>query len=73
MGIDPDIRRQLIEFAQSQMTRKGEIDALIFTTKDVVAGLRRAQENLDRVTTEFNQALHSIADETETGEYRNDD
>ncbi len=60
MEIDPDIKKQVIEFARSQMTRKGEIDTLIFTTKDIMAGLRKASEDLDKAVTDVNQAIHSI-------------
>ncbi len=41
MEIDPDTKEQLIEFARSQMARKGEIDTLIFTTKDIMTGLKK--------------------------------
>jgi hypothetical protein len=68
MAINPANEKEFIELAQSQMALRGEIDALIFITHDVSTGLRKARENLDKVTTEFNQALQSIADETRSGE-----
>ena len=60
MEIDPDTRKQLIEFARSQMARKGDIDTLIFTTKDIMDGLRKASENLDKAVADVNQAIHLI-------------
>ena len=60
MEIDPDTQKQLIAFARSQMTRKGEIDTLIFTTKNIMAGLRKASENLDKAVTDVDQAIRSL-------------
>jgi hypothetical protein len=63
MEIDSSTRKQLIEFARSQMARKGEIDTLIFTTEDIMAGLRKASGNIDKAVTDVNQALHSMLEE----------
>lgn len=63
MEIDPDTKKQLIAFARSQMVRRGEIDTLIFTTKDIMAGLRKASENLDEAVADVNQAIHSIEED----------
>jgi hypothetical protein len=60
MEIDPGTKKELIEFAKSQMARKGEIDTLIFTTRDIMAGLRKTSENLDKVVADVNQALRSV-------------
>jgi len=65
MEIDPSTKKQLIEFARSQMERRGEIDTLIFTTENIMAGLRKASENLDKAVVDVNQALHSIVKDVE--------
>ena len=39
MEMDPSARKELIEFARSQMARNGQIDTLIFTSG-------RAEENI---------------------------
>jgi hypothetical protein len=67
MEIDRDTKEQLLAFARSQMTRKGEIDTLIFTTEDIVTGLRRASENLDKVVADVKQALHSLEEDAPDG------
>jgi hypothetical protein len=65
MEIDPGTKKELIEFARSQMARKGEIDTLIFTTKDIMAGLRKTSENLDKAVADVNQALHSVEEDVQ--------
>jgi hypothetical protein len=65
MEIDPNTKKQLIEFAKSQMDRRGEIDTLIFTTENIMAGLQKASGNLDKAVTDVNQALHSIVEGVE--------
>ena len=65
MEIDPGTKKELIEFAKSQMARKGEIDTLIFTTQDIVAGLRKTSENLDKVVADVNQTLSSVKEDTQ--------
>lgn len=72
MGINPSTKKELIELAQSQMALRGEIDALIFITHDVSAGLRETRENLDKVTADFNRALESMQ-EKRGPENTNDD
>jgi hypothetical protein len=47
------------------MDRRGEIDTLIFTTENIMAGLQKASGNLDKAVTDVNQALHSIVEEME--------
>jgi ABC-type transporter Mla subunit MlaD len=66
MEIDPSTKDQLIEFARSQMARRGEIDALIFTTKNIMAGLRKTSEDLDKTVTDVNLALHPIEEDVES-------
>jgi ABC-type transporter Mla subunit MlaD len=63
MEIDRDTKKQLLAFARSQMARKGEIDTLIFTTKDIMAGLRKASEDLDKAVTDVNQAIRSLKED----------
>jgi hypothetical protein len=65
MDIDPRTKKELIEFARSQMARKGEIDTLIFTTKDIMAGLRKTSEDLDKSVADVNLALHPIEEDVE--------
>jgi hypothetical protein len=65
MKIDASAKEQLIEFARSQMERKGEIDALIFTTKDIMTGLRKTSEHLDKAVSDVNQALHLMGEDPE--------
>ena len=65
MEIDPGTKKELIEFAKSQMARKGEIDTLIFTTEDIMAGLRKTSENLDKAVADVNQALHSVKEDVQ--------
>jgi hypothetical protein len=65
MDIDPHTKKELIEFARSQMARKGEIDTLIFTTKDIMAGLRKTSEDLDKSVADVNLALHPIEEDVE--------
>jgi len=67
MEMDPSARKELIEFARSQMARRGEIDTLIFTTKDIMAGLRKTSENLDKAVADVNLALKSMEEEVESG------
>jgi hypothetical protein len=67
MEIDHDTKEELLAFARSQMTRKGEIDTLIFTTEDIVTGLRRASENLDKVVADVNEALHALEEDAPDG------
>jgi hypothetical protein len=65
MEIDPGTKKELIEFAKAQMARKGEIDTLIFTTEDIMAGLRKTSENLDKAVADVNQALHSVKEDVQ--------
>jgi hypothetical protein len=65
MEIDPSAKKELIEFARSQMARRGEIDTLIFTTKDIMAGLRKTSENLDKAVADVNLALHAKEEDLE--------
>ena len=65
MEIDPGTKKELIEFAKSQMARKGEIDTLIFTTEDIMAGLRKTSEKLDKAVADVNQALHSVKEDAQ--------
>jgi hypothetical protein len=67
MEIDPGTKKQLIEFARSQMARKGEIDTLIFTTKNIMDGLQKASQNLDKAVTDVDQALRSMGERVENG------
>jgi hypothetical protein len=67
MEMDPSARKELIEFARSQMARRGEIDTLIFTTKDIMTGLRKTSENLDKAVADVNLALESMQEEVESG------
>jgi hypothetical protein len=60
MEIDPGTKEQLIEFARSQMARRGEIDSLIFTTKDIMAGMKNVSEYLDKTVADVVHVLHSI-------------
>jgi len=60
MGIDSDAQRQLIDFARSQMARRGEIDTLIFTTENILDGLKKASENLDTAVADVDQAFESM-------------
>ena len=65
MEIDPTAREQLIEFARSQMTRRGEIDTIIFTTEDIMAGLKKGSEKLDKVVADADQALRPVEEDAE--------
>jgi len=65
MEIDSNTKEELIEFARSQMERRGEIDILIFTTKDIMTGLRKTYEHLDKAVSDVNQALHLIDEDPE--------
>lgn len=65
MQIDHDTKRQLIEFARSQMDKRGEIDALIFTAENITAGLKKASEALDKAVKDVDQALRSVAEDKE--------
>ena len=67
MEIDPSAKKELIEFARSQMARRGEIDTLIFTTKDIMAGLRKTSENLDKAVADVNLALNAKEEDLENG------
>ena len=65
MEIDPGTKKELIEFAKSQMARKGEIDTLIFTSESIMDGLRKTSANLDKVVADVNQALHSVKEDVQ--------
>jgi hypothetical protein len=65
MEIDSNTKEELIEFARSQMERRGEIDILIFTTKDIMTGLRKTSEHLDKAVSDVNQALHLMGKDPE--------
>ena len=67
MEMDPSAKKELIEFARSQMARRGEIDTLIFTTEDIMAGLRQTSENLDKAVADVNLALRSMEEDVESG------
>jgi hypothetical protein len=58
--IDPDTRKRLIEFAGAQMAKKGEIDTLIFTTRDITKALQKDSDNLTKATTDAGEVLRSM-------------
>jgi hypothetical protein len=64
MEIDAERRQKLIEFAKSQMARRGEIDTLIFTTQDITAGLLKASDDLDKAVKDVSRAIGSLEEHT---------
>jgi hypothetical protein len=63
MEMDSDTRKQLIKFARAQMERRGEIDTLIFTARDIADELRKASDNLKEATTHVDHVLRSIEED----------
>jgi hypothetical protein len=65
MEIDSGTKEQLIDFARSQMARRGEIDSLIFTAKDIIAGMKNVSENLDKTVADVIHVLNSLDEDGE--------
>jgi|HubBroStandDraft_6_1064221.scaffolds.fasta_scaffold2936778_2 hypothetical protein len=53
-------REQLIRFAREQMARQGEIDSLIFTTRNLSESLKATSENLNEAIEDVRRVLNTI-------------
>ena len=53
-------KEQLIKFAREQMARQGEIDSLIFTTRNLAESLKATSENLGEAIEDVRRVLNSL-------------
>jgi len=58
--MNQETREQLIKFAQEQMARQGEIDSLIFTTRNLSESLKATSENLGAAIEDVRRVLNTI-------------
>jgi hypothetical protein len=60
--MDQQTKEQLINFAREQMARKGEIDSLIFTTRNLSEELKTTSENLGEAIEDVRRVLNSLSE-----------
>jgi hypothetical protein len=60
--MDQQTKEQLIRFAREQMARQGEIDSLIFTTRNLSEELKITSENLGAAIQDVRRVLNSLSE-----------